>query len=509
MGASPLRRLLLGIGSNVLGQLIFAGQPILLVPLFIRAWGAEGYGHWLGLTALVFYVGLLDLGGQCFIGNLLAMHWARGDLKAFGRVLSEGVSLSIGIVSGAIAGIGLLMGILTTLPFVWHGRPSPPGEDVWVLLCLTLSTLILIPFGVCMSVYRAAGMFVRGTMLSNAIRITEILGCAALLGMSVKPAVYATALLLATFVRIGVIVRDLRSRLPSAARITLSLANARQGRAHLKGSLAFWLISLAQALNQHGTLLIIGFVSGPGLVAAYATHRTAAGLVGYVSAILQAPLTPELSQLWARGRQRELQHVAILSLRIVLFLSSASAVILWFLLPVIYPTWIGRQLTFQPTLLALFLGQAVLASYWSTTAWTLLAANRHGVPAMWSVANALLTVGLAVYWAPRFGLRGVAAASLAGDVLCGLLTYPWAARRFLDVSLKRLVSPVALNVALLFPLGIGLLVTTACVDGWVRRAVVSLLLGLWLIPATRLNLAGTDLRRGRGLTLPRTADRLD
>ena len=41
----------------------------LLVPLFLRAWGADGYGGWLTLTAFVSYLGLLDLGGRTTSGT--------------------------------------------------------------------------------------------------------------------------------------------------------------------------------------------------------------------------------------------------------------------------------------------------------------------------------------------------------------------------------------------------------------------------------------------------------
>ncbi len=76
-----------------MSQVIAAIQTILLVPLFLRAWGADEYGRWLVLTALVSYFNLLDFGGQNYIGNLLAIDYAQGKKESFREKLSEGVSL--------------------------------------------------------------------------------------------------------------------------------------------------------------------------------------------------------------------------------------------------------------------------------------------------------------------------------------------------------------------------------------------------------------------------------
>src|SRR5262249_2515655 len=90
-------RILKGLASFAFGQIVSVAQTVILVPLFISAWGASEYGQWLGLTSFVAYLSLLDLGGQNYIGNLLAAEHVHGDDVAFGRRLSEGVSLFLAI----------------------------------------------------------------------------------------------------------------------------------------------------------------------------------------------------------------------------------------------------------------------------------------------------------------------------------------------------------------------------------------------------------------------------
>ena len=87
------KRLIQGIGANFLGQIINLASRVLLVPLFLTAWGAEVYGEWLLLTSIVAYLSLTDLGGQLYIVNRLTQAYAQGDIPLFRKILHTGLSL--------------------------------------------------------------------------------------------------------------------------------------------------------------------------------------------------------------------------------------------------------------------------------------------------------------------------------------------------------------------------------------------------------------------------------
>jgi O-antigen/teichoic acid export membrane protein len=95
-----------------LGQLISAIQPIFFVPLFLSAWGSEGYGQWCIFFAVVSYFSLLDFGCQSHIGNILTEEFIKKYKKNFQANLSNSVSFFV-FISGAI--FVILMGILTIL----------------------------------------------------------------------------------------------------------------------------------------------------------------------------------------------------------------------------------------------------------------------------------------------------------------------------------------------------------------------------------------------------------
>src|SRR5207244_377099 len=123
------------------GQLISAGQSILLVPLFLRAWGSEGYGHWLTLTACTSYLFLLDLGGQQYIANVLTLDRARDDTAAFRNTFSEALSLFSVIAAAALVGIVIFVfGLAPLLGSV--GGPVIDASDRWVILLTSASLLV-------------------------------------------------------------------------------------------------------------------------------------------------------------------------------------------------------------------------------------------------------------------------------------------------------------------------------------------------------------------------------
>jgi O-antigen/teichoic acid export membrane protein len=489
--STAARRLWRGLGSVALGQIIAAAGSILMVPLFLRAWGIATYGWWVSLTAFVSYLSLLDLGGQSFIGNLLADSSMRKDDLQFRRRFSEGVSLFSSIF---LAGMLILAGVLLIpgLSLPGKGVPLSVEERLIVFLLGTL-TLLAIPGGVYVTAYRATGRFARGVMLGNIMRGGTLLLLAALLYYGSGPLLYAVATLGAGIALTIVIVRDLHRQVPASRNLELSREMARTGRVHLGGSLYFWLLALSSALNLQGVILVLG-MSGPWeTVAVYATHRTASGLIGYVGTLVQAPLWPELTFLHAQDRGEDLRRTALLAVKVVVLLSGFAALAMWLFLPAIYPLWTGRQLQLQPALLAIFLLQAVLMAGWSTSAWALLSSNRHRGLACWSVGNAVFTIILALLLGPRFGAVGVVLASLLGDIACGFAVYPRLAAKSLDMPVSRLYAAMLMPWAALAPVGLLLLWVSSLAGGWPGICLGALVGLACLYPAALLAIGRRDL----------------
>ena len=91
--AGLINRVFKGIGANFLGQIINIASRILLVPLFLLAWGADIYGEWLLLSSMVAYLALTDMGGAVYIGNRMTQAFAHQDNESFRKILHTGLLL--------------------------------------------------------------------------------------------------------------------------------------------------------------------------------------------------------------------------------------------------------------------------------------------------------------------------------------------------------------------------------------------------------------------------------
>jgi O-antigen/teichoic acid export membrane protein len=474
-------RVIKGLASSALGQVISIAQTIVLVPLFLSAWGAAEYGRWIGLTSLVSYLSLLDFGGQNYVGNLLAGEHVKGNEEEFRRRLSEGVSLFLGIAIVALVVCSL---VLLLPPSVFP--VSLRGTDAkWILLLMSAAFLISIPAGVYATAYRASGLFVRGTMLGNVARTGALLISIALLLVKAPPVAFAAGFLASGVLGASLTILDSRRVIPSCRDIRLSLGAMLVGRIHLGGAMYFWLMALAQALNIQGVVLVLVTLGSPIMVATYVTHRTIAGLIAYPGALLQAPLWPELTFLSTGGRVADLRRIAVLAIRVVTFSAAAAAVVLYVLGPRVYALWTHKELRLDRELLLILVCQGVLAAFWSTSGWSLLAANRHRPLALWSLANGVITVAAAALFVLPWGMRGVALATLGGDVLCGAIVVPVLASNELRLPASKLYASALGAAVAVAPLGLIAIAASFWVQGAISAMLAAVALMCWTYFAVR------------------------
>lgn len=420
--SSGVSRVIKGLGATAFGQVVAALSTFLLVPFFLSAWGSSFYGRWLTLVAICSYIMLIDFGGQNYIANILTDAYARGKVDEFRERLSQGVSLYVGIA--IIASVLLILFLSlpqARLPGETRSLSTPERQ---ILLLLGLTNIISVPGGVYATVYRATGRLARGNFIGNVLRLIIFITLLILLVLKATPLIYAIgAFVLGLFLTVFVIL-DLWVHIPISRNVKINLSGAVKAFPYLGISIFFWLISLAAMINYQGVILVIGAALPAAAVALFSTHRTATGLVNYVSALLQSPLLPEFTLLYSQDRMRELIHLSILSVKVMVLLTGIFAILLWIFLPIIYPVWTNNQLPLQMSLFAIMLFQGVLAAGWMTTGWPILASNQHKFLAYAALGNAVLTILLSLFAVQKYGVIGVAMATLIGDIVFGLFLFP-------------------------------------------------------------------------------------
>jgi O-antigen/teichoic acid export membrane protein len=471
---SRANRVGLGISASVMAQAIQAVQAIVMVPFFIRAWGVDGYGRWITLTAMASYLFLFELGGQNYVTNLITIEYSRGNFEAvrarLGEALSFFLTLGIGIFVAFVA--ALVVGCRTDVPLL--GRPLTSSE-AWVLALLAAHTLVLaVPGGLVVTIYRAAGKYARGTMMGNGFRAFGILLGIGLLLAKSSLEVYAASTLVVGLLLTLTLIWDSLRIVPEIRGLKLGWRQAAVGAGLLRGSLPFFMMGLVQTTAPQLLTTFLAIYRTPTEVGIFATHRTLASVPNYIGPLVQGPMLPEMSTLYGQGRNEELKRMAMTAVRTVMFLTGAVALAVWVAGPLAFRLWTRRAIALEPLLLGLLLIQGFLSAAWSTCSWGPLAANHHRVIAALSMAAWLATVGSALLvLVPRWGTTGAAVSILVGDVLFRVLGFPLAAASFYKASPglvyrhalrgSAYLIPFALLVVGVKLLGGGTLLTVACV----------------------------------------------
>ena len=428
-----------GLCASGVAQLLGAAQAFALVPLFLSAGGPDTYGAWVTVTAAVSYLLLMEGGGQNYFANGLGVAFARGDRSGFVRLLSEAVSLYAVLgVTAACCAIGILGAYRLGLIRVGGGWRL----EVGCILAIHFLGLH-IPRGVYSTVYRASRMFSVSAYLHNAFLITSTVLQAVVLLWKGRPVHVAIAMLLSNVIIWLWMIFDSRRRIPWCRDIQISLGHARQGLRHLRSSLGFWAISLAQTLSGPGMVLVLASREPARLVGLFATHRTLSSIASFVPSLIQAPVQPELTFLHGSQRSKELRLYSGWLVRGVTILTGLVAFFVLVTARVVYPAWSKGKYELHSGLLILLLVQGILAAGSSACTWPMMSANQHGVLVPWSIAQAVTSVVLCALILPRYGLMAPAIAGCATQFVLGWMINPLYASRFLEVPTRTMVRKMA------------------------------------------------------------------
>src|SRR5260370_11945259 len=103
--APARRRLAVNYFFQLLNQLVRICEQLLLVPLYLAAWGTEVYKDWVVLYAIMTFLTSCNFGTETYFGNRFIEFVARGDREAFRRELMTAMfcTLAVGFLVLAAA----------------------------------------------------------------------------------------------------------------------------------------------------------------------------------------------------------------------------------------------------------------------------------------------------------------------------------------------------------------------------------------------------------------------
>ena len=368
------RRLVKGFGANLLGKFWIAAVQLLLVPVLISAWGADGYGAWLMLTTIPLYILLTDFG----MGNALAVELTRAITRK-DEPMARRALQSVWVFMCLISGVVLMIALAAVL--LWPTNPEvgpfPSSAYRIAIMLVVIEALAGLQQAVLRAVFHATHRFALETFQQSfSIPASGVLvAIAASSGQGVVIAAAASAL-----VRIAMVVAYgwQLARLEPWSRLGWAAADRNTFRRLMSPSLSALTLSLSNALGVQGVLLTIGWTLGPAAAGIYGAARMLTRIPLQFSGLLVRASLPELTRSQEAGNTELTRRLVRLNMRLTL----ASALPVAFVLAIFGPYFLSllsKGALVADHLLFVFLGAAAaICTIWTTLSQPLVALNRQG-----------------------------------------------------------------------------------------------------------------------------------
>jgi O-antigen/teichoic acid export membrane protein len=349
--------LALGLSAvvSVLGQ-------FLIVPVALRVWGAEVYGEWVSLTALVTSLTLTDLGVQTYVVNRMCAHHARGDTTAVLRDMHSALRVQLPVVLGLLVVGALGFGLLPM--GAWLGFRTVSALGLFAtLFFLAAEILFWVPMGVVAGTYRAAGKLARAALIQAVYRMGQFVLPIGLIAFGAPFAWVAFARFALSLAIFAWVLWDLGRVYPWFRLYPLG-GSLREGARMLGPGSLFLLLGLSDYAAVQGTIMVLQGRLGGAEVALFATHRTLVNTARTFSGLVTSAAWPEITALDARGDSTSLARVH----------RSLSKLNGWFVgalllgfLPLaapLYTAWTLKALTVDGVTMAILAAQTILWGFY-------------------------------------------------------------------------------------------------------------------------------------------------
>src|SRR5262245_24210716 len=424
----------------------------LLTPIMVHVLGDGGYGLWVTVFSLTGYFGLVDQGLRPSLVRYVSKERAANDVDALSRTLTSALLLY------SCAGFVVLAGTFVVASGFGHWVHLAP-EQIPVarttLILAGLSLAIGFPFGVFGAALSGLQRYDIANGLGIVVLVVRAVAFAIVLRMGAGLVELAWIALLSNLLGHVLTLMAVRRLIPEAR-----FARRFVDRAHLQrigsySGIAF-VGALAASLAFKTDALVITAFLGTAWVTPFAI---ASGLVDNARTLVHSatwvlsPTASELDTLGEKGKPHAmLIHGAKYSVRICWPVLFALIVFGGCLLV----TWVGPQYESASRLLVILSLPTLIALPQSAASSVLFGLSRHrGVVAL-ALINALLNLGLSLWWVRVWKLEGVALGTAVPLLLVsGVATALYAARA-LGMPLRRylwegLGRPGLISLAFLIP----------------------------------------------------------
>lgn len=431
--------ILRNIASNWVGFVVNAAVTLALTPVILRELGTAGYGIWVLTSSIIGYYGILDLGFRAGVTQYLTRHLAIGDYVTASECMSTAVAVLAAL--GAVM-LGLSVGAAYIAPDVFDLPAEMIREAFWCILIVGFSSAIQFALSPFTSVFTATQRF----DLANIIGVTTRLLTAGgiVLALEMRQGLIGVSAATCIVSAVDYLVRW-RVAYRLAPQLEVSLRHTNWQRLRGMTSFGAWnsLISINAVVYQHVPNILIASLMP---IAAVGHYALATGLTRQITAVLSPVgqvIYPAAAHLHAQGDRKGLEFLYHDGSRLMLLATTSIVVMAAFWAEDFYRLWIGEKyLSTGPfhsvaLLFEIFL-VSIYTSYFSSIAGQILMGTGHvRMVATAMICGSMINLSISFFLIGRYGLAGVAAATVIASLVIDFIAIPLLLQRILGLSLMR------------------------------------------------------------------------
>lgn len=390
-------RILSGISANLFAQAANLGIQLAGIPLLLHFWGVVYYGEWLLLFSIPSYLGLSDLGMGTVATTEVSMAVAREDY-AYAKRIFRGAFFSI--ISFGILICTIFFIAIWICPFhKWlHLQEVSERELNLSLTYLVGYVMLAIFLSLPLGMYRSAGHYGRGQIISTIFRIAEFFSLLVVVISGGGVVLAAAAFAYVRLCYVTFIWFDIRRK---AAWLRLEKISWEWPtiRPLLLPSFSMMTVYLGQILVTQGIVTVVGVALGSAQVVLFSTVRTLCNFARQLVGVINLSIFTEFAISTSNEDMLNTRRLHTRSVQANVGLTLLSVIGLKVLGPWAISFWTKGSITAEEPFFTIYIAYVLVNSFWIGSWNMLLACNRHQ-----SITRYFLLMSGAVLVSTYFGI---------------------------------------------------------------------------------------------------------
>jgi O-antigen/teichoic acid export membrane protein len=345
MPSAIANKILRNAGWNFFSRLIHIPVSICLIPFIIDRVGAEWYGIWVTLFALVDYFSLLDLGIGAATIKYVAEYYATQNIARIGHVILNTCIFNLIYFPPLLLSWIFANEILAFFNIAAENRAEAHFIFDWILLNFALSQFS--------SVFRNSLIGLQRMHVSNFCEIVYLFAYAAATWIVLDSGAGLKGMVVVLFgLRCGIVAMLGVCVFRAMPQLKLSVTGIDVPllKTFLRYGLTLQLNSLAGFLNFQLDKLLIGHFLKMELVAFYEMGSKLAMVIRLLPSMLLSPLIPASAELCVHRDADRLEELYLRGTKYVALLAAPLTGFLVVMGPAIMQFWLGSQSSAQAVL---------------------------------------------------------------------------------------------------------------------------------------------------------------